>query len=77
MALRVRMQVTGTSPTTVRATVWPGTDAEPATWLTTATDSAAGLQAPGGIALTSYLFECRDNAPLVAGFSDLVARPAP
>ena len=77
MALRVRLQVTGTSPTTVRAKVWPAADAEPAAWLQSVTDSSAGLQAPGAISLTSYFSSNATNAPLVARFSDLAARRVP
>ena len=47
--LLLRLQVTGTSPTTVRAKVWLAGTAEPAAWLLTSTDSTAGLQAPGGV----------------------------
>ena len=73
------MQVTGTSPTTVRARVWPGHGrGARGLRLTTATDSTArpaGRRC--GIALTSYLSSAATNAPLVARFTDLKAQPAP
>ena len=72
--LRVRMQVTGTSPTTVRARVWSATDAEPGAWLTTTTDSTPGLQTTGAIALTSYLSSAATNAPALIRINDLTAR---
>ena len=75
MPLRMRLQVTGTSPTTVRAKVWPASGTEPPDWLVSATDSTAGLQGPGAIALTSYLSSNATNAPAVARISDLAARP--
>jgi PKD repeat protein len=74
LALRVRFQVTGTSPSTVRAKVWPASGTEPTDWLVSATDSTAGLQAPGGVSLTSYLSSNATNAPAIARFSDLSAR---
>jgi hypothetical protein len=71
--LRVRVQVSGTSPTTVRAKVWRVGDTEPATWLVAATDSTAALQVPGGIGLASYLSGTSTNAPVLAQFDDLAA----
>jgi hypothetical protein len=75
LALRLRLQVTGTSPTTVRAKVWAASGSEPSDWLVSATDSNAGLQGPGAVALTSYLSSNATNAPAVARISDLSARP--
>jgi hypothetical protein len=37
--LSVRVQATGTSPTTLRSKVWPATSGEPAGWQATATDA--------------------------------------
>ncbi|WP_307377114.1 PKD domain-containing protein [Microbacterium sp. W4I20] len=53
--LSVRLQVTGTSPTTVRAKVWRSSDAEPATWQLSGTDTTSGLQANGSVGLLTYL----------------------
>jgi PKD repeat protein len=50
-----RMQVTGTSPTTVKVKAWLAGTTEPAPWNLTATDSTAGLQVPGGVALQGYV----------------------
>jgi hypothetical protein len=53
--LRVRVEASGTSPTTVRAKVWPSSGAEPSAWLNTATDSTSGLQTAGSVGWVLYL----------------------
>ncbi len=53
--LSVRLQVTGTSPTTVRTKVWRSADAEPAAWQLSGTDTTAALQEPGTVGLLTYL----------------------
>jgi PKD repeat protein len=73
--LNVRMQVTGTNPTTVRLKVWPATQTEPTTWQTTATDTFAALQNPGAVGMTSYLSGSVTNGPIVLRLSALSARP--
>jgi hypothetical protein len=75
MRIAVRLQVTGTNPTTIRMKVWPATAAEPTTWLRSATDSGAGLQAAGGVGLDAYLSSAATNAPVVVRVDDLTARP--
>jgi PKD repeat protein len=47
--LAVRAQITGTSPTTIRAKVWIAGTAEPAAWQLTATNSTPELQDAGGV----------------------------
>ena len=71
--VRVRVQVTGTAPTTVRAKIWRVGTTEPVAWLVSATDSTAALQVPGGIGLVSYLSSTAPKAPLYARFDDLAA----
>ncbi|MCL3861290.1 PKD domain-containing protein [Actinotalea sp. K2] len=73
--LQVRLQVTGTSPTTVQAKAWEVGAAEPATWQVSATNSFAALQAPGAIGLSSYLSASSTNAPMTSAFDDLIAYP--
>jgi PKD repeat protein len=51
--INVRLSVTGSSPTTVSAKAWMDGASEPANWQVTATDSTAGLQAAGYVALRS------------------------
>jgi len=70
--LQVRVQATGTSPTTFRAKVWPAGGVEPDAWTASVTDSTAALQSPGGIALRTYLSGSATNAPVTGLFDDLV-----
>ena len=73
--IAVRLQVVGTSPTTVRVKMWPVTEAEPTGWQQTATDATAVLQAAGGPGVTAYLSSTATNAPFVVRVGDLSARP--
>jgi PKD repeat protein len=73
--LNVRLQVTGTSPTTVRARVWVASGAEPGTWQVTGTDTTTSLQAAGVVGLTTYLSSTATNAPVTARLSALTAKP--
>jgi PKD repeat protein len=73
--LNVRLQVTGTNPTTVRLKVWPTTQAEPTAWTTTATDTFAALQNPGAVGMTGYIPSGVTNTPVVVRVSSLTARP--
>ena len=72
MQLQVRFQVTGTSPTMVRAKVWPTGQTEPSAWLASYSDSTAALQSAGSIALQVYLSGSA-TAPVTASFSNLLA----
>ena len=73
--LAVRVEVTGFSPTTIRAKVWGAADPEPVAWTVEATDSTASLQAPGGLGISSYLFGTVTNGPMSLSYDDLVVRP--
>jgi hypothetical protein len=53
-ALEVRVQVTGTGTTTVKASVWAAGTAEPGTPQLTRTDTTASLQAAGSVGLAAY-----------------------
>jgi PKD repeat protein len=75
LQLTVRLQVTGTGPTTLRLKVWPASGSEPAAWQMSATDTTATLQAPGATGLTAYLSSSATNAPVVLRMSALTARP--
>ena len=75
--LRVRVQVVGSSPTTVRARVWPDGAVEPSTWMYSATDAAAGLQAAGAVRLASYLSSSATNGPVTVSVDELNVVPAP
>ena len=71
----VRLQVTGTHPTTLRLKVWPATQTEPTAWQATATDSFAALQNPGAVGFTGYLPSGVTTLPVVLRLDDLTARP--
>lgn len=74
-ALQVRLQVDGTSPTTVRAKVWRAGSAEPASWQASMTDTTASLQGAGSVGLQTFMFGSVTNGPVVIAFDDLVAGP--
>ncbi|GAA4359798.1 PKD domain-containing protein [Angustibacter luteus] len=61
--LRIRLQVFGTTPTTVRAKIWPVGGTEPTAWTASATDSSATLQAAGSVGLNAYLSGTSTNVP--------------
>ncbi len=69
--VNLRVQVTGTSPTTVRSRAWKVGQAEPTAWAESITDSTAGLQAKGSVTLQGYLSGSSTNAPVVLGFDAL------
>ncbi|MCL3859613.1 PKD domain-containing protein [Actinotalea sp. K2] len=73
--LKVRVQATGTSPTTIQAKVWRAGTAEPSAWTVTRTDSATELQASGWIGVSHYLSSGATNTPIVLTVDDLLARP--
>ncbi len=52
-AIKMKLSVTGTSPTRLAAKAWYADDAEPADWLREATDSTAAMQDAGYLALRS------------------------
>lgn len=70
--LNVRVQVLGTSPTTVRAKVWKVGTVEPATWQRSVTDTTAGLQASGSVGLFGYHSSSATNAPNTVRLDELV-----
>ena len=70
--LAVRVEVTGTSPTTVRARVWQQGSPEPSTWVRSVTDSTAALQVAGGVGFAPFLAAGATNAPITVSLDDLV-----
>lgn len=62
--VRVRIQVVGAGPTTIRAKVWAASAAEPAAWVFTVTDTTAALQGPGSLRISTYLSGSTTNAPI-------------
>lgn len=72
--LRVRLQVLGTGPTSLRAKAWRATDPEPLVWAYQIVDSTAGLQSPGTVGLLTYA-SSSGGTPANAKFSNLVVLP--
>ncbi|MFC8193301.1 PKD domain-containing protein [Cellulomonas sp. NPDC057328] len=69
--IAVRVQASGTAPTTLRAKAWRAGQAEPADWTVSATSSTPALQAPGHVGVSAYLAGNVTNAPVTFGFDDL------
>ncbi|WP_159084880.1 PKD domain-containing protein [Planctomonas deserti] len=69
-ALRLRVEVVGTAPATIRAKAWAADGVEPAEWQVSASDGTAGLHQPGAVALRSYLSSTATSA-LTVVFDDL------
>ena len=74
--LRLRFQISGASPTILRAKVWNATDPEPATWTGQATDDTPVLQQNGKVGLSAYLSKSAGVAPL-ATVDDVTVRALP
>ncbi|MBD9698243.1 PKD domain-containing protein [Flavimobilis sp. GY10621] len=74
---RIRLQVTGASPTTVRAKVWVNGTAEPGAWFASTTDSTADLQSAGGIGLQAYVGGAAGSPTVTVGWDDLVVEEVP
>lgn len=70
--LKVRVQATGTSPTTVRAKVWRDGSPEPSEWQVSATDTTGQMQAPGWVGFTTYLSRSATNGPISLIVDDVV-----
>ncbi len=75
MVLNVRLQVTGTSPTTLSSMVWAAGTTQPTTWQATTTDSTSILQVAGAVGVLAYLSGSATNAPETASFSTFWAGP--
>ncbi|MBX6388686.1 MAG: PKD domain-containing protein [Frankia sp.] len=71
--IRVRFQVVGTGPTTLRLKAWPAGGDEPAGWARTGTDNTPALQASGAVGLTAFLSGSAATAPVVVQASDFRA----
>jgi hypothetical protein len=70
--IRVRVQMTGANPTTIRMRAWPDGTAEPSTWQYAVTDSTTGLQTAGGVGLRAYLSSVATSAPVAFDYDDLL-----
>ncbi|CAN5247103.1 PKD domain-containing protein [soil metagenome] len=68
-----RFQVTGTSPTTLKAKVWKKDQAEPSAWTLERTDTASELQVKGAVGFYLYLSGSATNAPHNIRFDNVSA----
>jgi hypothetical protein len=69
--LMVRLQVTGTAPSTVRTKVWPVGSAEPSGWTYELSDSTAANQLPGGVMVRGYGSSAIGATPVEVSYDDL------
>lgn len=77
VVVNLKFQAQGSGTTTLRAKVWGGSAAEPATWNLVATDTTAALQGPGSAGVFTYLSGSATNAPIVLGVRDITVRRLP
>ncbi|MEO8580950.1 MAG: family 16 glycosylhydrolase [Patescibacteria group bacterium] len=68
---KLRVVVTGTNPTTLRAKVWAENTTEPTGWMIDVTDSQAELQNAGKVGLRSYLGGTCTSSSSVLSFDNL------
>jgi PKD repeat protein len=73
--LRMRLQVVGTSPTSLKFKVWKTSDAEPSAWRLSTTDATAATQTAGGIGLWAYASGAVTNGPLTLTVDNVSAKP--
>jgi len=69
---RVRTQVMGINPTTIRIRAWADGQAEPSTWHYSISDSTAALQRAGAVGLRSFLAASATNSPVLFSFDDFL-----
>ncbi|WP_431220367.1 PKD domain-containing protein [Leifsonia xyli] len=75
--LNLRVQAVGASPTTLRAKVWPATQAEPASWQASVTDSTSGLQSAGAVGMRVYLSAAATATPVTVRFDNYLVTAVP
>ena len=64
LQVKLRLQVTGTNPTTIRFSAWKATATQPSSWQVTTTDSTASLQVPGSVGVATYVDSGATNTPI-------------
>ncbi len=74
LPIRVRLELEGSSPTTLRAKAWRADASEPAAWAATTTDSTAVLQTPGSAGVDTYTSSSATN-PAVHTFDRFTVSP--
>jgi hypothetical protein len=65
LPVRLRLEVEGSAPTTLRAKAWRADATEPAAWSVTTTDSTAGLQTPGSAGVDVYTSSSASAATVI------------
>ena len=73
--LWIKLDVTGTYPTTVRAKIWSVGDPEPAAWRISAQDSTPAMQTPGTVGIKAHLSGVASNSVQVRVSRFTVAKP--
>ncbi|WP_374948018.1 PKD domain-containing protein [Agreia sp.] len=71
----LRVQAIGSPSTTLSAKLWPTGQPEPVDWQVTIDDTTASLQAPGAVALITYLSAPTTNFPIRVSFDNLSVAP--
>lgn len=74
---RLRAQVEGTSPTSIRIKLWQEGSAEPVSWQYTTTDSEATLQAAGPSGVRTFIHSSTTNGPVSATIDDYTVESIP
>ena len=69
----VRLEVTGSSTTTLQMKAWADGQPEPAFWLFRTTITEPRLQGTGAVGMRAYLAGAATNAPVTARFADFQA----
>ena len=75
--LQVKIQITGSDDTTLRAKVYNTGGSEPGDWQIMANDSSPALQTEGRFGLGVYLSGSASNAPIEGSFADLLITEVP
>lgn len=70
-SLRMRMEVSGSSPTTIRLKAWVDGKQEPIDWRYTASDSTSSLQRAGAVGLRAYVSASSANPNVQISFDSL------
>lgn len=73
--IHVRVQALGTSPTTVRSSVWLAGAAAPSEWMLSATDATAAMQSAGSVGIRAALSSVSTNSTQVLRFDDWTVTP--
>ena len=75
-ALQVRLDLSGTGTTELKARAWVAGTPEPADWQVRATDDTAALQGPGAVGVTAYVSGSATAVPVRVGLGSFWAGPS-